>query len=221
MSAKLELISFKLCPFVQRAIVTLNEKGIDFDINYIDVYNPPEWFKEISPLGQVPILRVGDEVLFESSVIQEYVDEATAPSMHPSDILTKAQNRAWMSFGGDINGLMYQINQAKDKDAFNEKLADIKAKLAKLEAVHSGKDFFNGTKFNLIDAAFAPLFMRLQLLSELCGLSFFEGLPNMQIWSNALNAKDSVKNSVVPEFPKMFKGMLMHFDGHIATLLSK
>ncbi|HHT00269.1 MAG TPA: glutathione S-transferase family protein, partial [Thiomicrospira sp.] len=63
MSAKLDLISFKLCPFVQRAVIVLKKKNIDFDITYIDLNNPPEWFKELSPLGQVPVLKVGNDVL--------------------------------------------------------------------------------------------------------------------------------------------------------------
>ncbi len=219
MSLNLELISFKLCPFVQRAVVTLKEKGIDFDITYIDLNNPPEWFKEISPLGQVPVLRVGDEVLFESSVIQEYVDEVTPPSLHPSDVLLKAKNRSWMSFGGEINGLLYQINQAKDQASFDEKFNGIKDKLAKLEEVHSGESFFNGKTFNLIDAAYAPALMRLDFLADYCGLNFYEGLPKVAGWAKALSEKESVQQSVVEAFPTMFKGMLKHFDGYIATLL--
>jgi glutathione S-transferase len=53
---KPKLISFKLCPYVQKAILTLLHKGIDFDIEYIDLMDPPEWFKEISPLGKVLVL---------------------------------------------------------------------------------------------------------------------------------------------------------------------
>ena len=94
MSQKLELISFKLCPFVQRAVIVLKHKNIDFDITYIDLNDQPDWFKAISPLGQVPLLKVGGEVLFESTVIQEYVDEVTPPSIQPADPLVKAKNRA-------------------------------------------------------------------------------------------------------------------------------
>lgn len=55
---KLTLISFPTCPFVQRAVIALNEKGVDFDVIYIDLANKPEWFLEISPLGKVPVLKV-------------------------------------------------------------------------------------------------------------------------------------------------------------------
>ncbi len=73
----IELISFNLCPFVQRSVITLNKKGIDYKITYIDLADKPDWFLALSPLGKVPVLKHGDEVLFESAVINEYLDEIT------------------------------------------------------------------------------------------------------------------------------------------------
>ena len=63
---KPKLISFKLCPYVQKAVLTLLTKHIDFDIEYIDLENPPQWFSDISPLGKVPVLKVGDQALVGS-----------------------------------------------------------------------------------------------------------------------------------------------------------
>ena len=77
---KLKLISFTLCPYVQRAMIVLNEKNIPFDIEYIDLSEPPPWFYDISPLEKVPVLLVNDEPLFESMVICEYLDEITGIS---------------------------------------------------------------------------------------------------------------------------------------------
>jgi len=100
---KLELISFKICPFVQRSLIILLEKNIPFDIIYIDINNPPSWFVEISPFGKVPVLRTNGEVLFESAVINEYIDEISPPSLHPQDPLEKAQHRGWIEFGSSLN----------------------------------------------------------------------------------------------------------------------
>lgn len=102
MSQSLELISFKLCPFVQRAVIVLKEKNIDFTLTYIDVYHPPEWFKAISPFGKVPLLKVNDAVLFESAVIMEYLDEAYPPQLHPDDLIAKAQQRGWMEMSSEL-----------------------------------------------------------------------------------------------------------------------
>lgn len=213
MSEKMELISFKLCPFVQRAVIALKSKNVDFDVTYIDLSNPPEWFKEISPLGQVPVLKVGDEVLFESSVIQEYVDEVTPPSLHPTDPLLKAKNRAWIAFGGELNMDIYKMVNAKAEEGFNEIVEGMCNKLTRLEGAHSGEAFFNGADFALIDAAFAPFFMRLELIIGASGMNFLADMPKMQKWSENLLAQECVKESVVPELPKMYVGMFSNIEG--------
>lgn len=213
MSEKMELISFKLCPFVQRAVIVLKNKNVDFDITYIDLSNPPEWFKEISPLGQVPVLKVGDDVLFESSVIQEYVDEVTPPSLHPADTLLKAKNRAWIAFGGELNMDLFKMVNAKAEEGFNEIVTGMCNKLARLEAAHSGDAFFNGEDFALIDAAFAPFFMRLDLIAGASGMNFLAEMPKMRKWSEHLLTQPCVKDSVVPELPKMYVGMFSNIEG--------
>ncbi|WEJ61601.1 glutathione S-transferase family protein [Thiomicrorhabdus lithotrophica] len=220
MSDKLELISFKLCPFVQRAVIVLKKKAVDFDITYIDLNNPPEWFKDVSPLGQVPVLKVGDDVLFESSVIQEYVDEITPPSLQPVNPLVKAKNRAWISFGGDILMALHPMVTNKDEAVFNEKRTFILQKLKQLEAVHSGDRFFNGSDFNMIDAAYAPMFMRMEFVKNLTNIDLLADTPKLAKWSENLLALECVKQSVVPELPTMYKGMVKHMDGHLASLLT-
>lgn len=57
-SVKPVLVSFKLCPFVFRAMATKFYKKLDVDVLYIDLNNKPDWFKQMSPLGKVPILKV-------------------------------------------------------------------------------------------------------------------------------------------------------------------
>ncbi|GKT12309.1 MAG: glutathione S-transferase [Thiomicrorhabdus sp.] len=219
-SKKLELISFKLCPFVQRAIIVLKNKQVDFDITYIDLANPPEWFKELSPLGQVPLLKVGDEVLFESSVIQEYVDEVTPPSLQPLDPLVKAKNRAWVSFGGDILMAMHGMVMAKDQASAEEKQTLIEQKLLQLEAEHSGLDYFNGKTFNMIDAAYAPMLMRMSFIKIYTGIDLLDKTPKLAVWSKALLVQPCVEGSVPPGLTKMYRGMIQHMDGYLATLLT-
>ena len=91
----LELVSFNVCSFVQRSIITLNHKNCDYTITFIDLSDPPDWFLEISPLGRVPLLKVDDtEMLFESAVINEFIDDITPGTLKPSDPLTLAKNRA-------------------------------------------------------------------------------------------------------------------------------
>jgi glutathione S-transferase len=219
---KLKLISFKLCPYVQRTVITLLAKGVPYEIEYIDLNNPPAWFKVLSPLGKVPVMQVNDDqVLFESSVIQEYVDEITPPSLHPDDLLLKAQNRAWIAFGGELMGMngLHGIVHEKDQQACDTIVSSIRSLLERLEQVHSGQRFFNGEQFNLIDAAYAPMLMRFELLKSHCQLDVLEGLPKLQAWQRELMTIEAVQNSVVPELPQLYRGMISHYDGVMAKRL--
>ena len=88
MQPAFSLISHHLCPYVQRAAIALAERGIPFERTYIDLAAKPDWFKAISPLGKVPVLRVGDAAgnqtnIFESAVILEYLEETSPSPLHP------------------------------------------------------------------------------------------------------------------------------------------
>lgn len=204
----LELVSFKLCPFVQRAVIALEEKQVPYKITYIDIMDPPEWFKEISPLGKVPLLKVGDEVLFESAVISEYIDETSEGSLHPEDALQRAKHRGWVEFASSCLETIYTLNTTEDQTVFDEAVETMKARLAKVETILGDGPFFSGSNFSLVDAAFAPLMMRLNLLNTLCGIETINHLPKVTAWSDALLARESVEKSVVEEFPMIFQGML-------------
>ncbi len=206
----LELISFKLCPFVQRAVIALKEKEAAFDITYIDLMDPPEWFKEISPLGKVPLLKVDGEVLFESAVISEYIDETTEGILHPQDPLQRARHRGWIEFASSCLEVIYTINTTESEETYDESLQTMRERLARIEetAVDESGPLFSGEAFSLVDAAFAPLFMRLDLLRKLVDFDALQGLPKVAAWSEALLQRSSVQQSVVEEFPMMFRGML-------------
>ena len=78
--SSLTLVSHHLCPYVQRAAIALGEKGVAFERIAIDLAAKPDWFRAISPLGKVPLLRVArpgqdEAVLFESAVICEFIEE--------------------------------------------------------------------------------------------------------------------------------------------------
>lgn len=215
---KPELISFKLCPFVQRSVIILIEKGIDFDITYIDLKMPPDWFLDISPFGKVPVLRCGDTVLFESAVINEYLDETHPPSLHPSEPLLRAQNRACIEFGSNLNLDIHGIITAKNKDEFDERCKKVQTELARVESKISDGPYYNGDAFSLVDVAYAPVLMRLSLLKELYHLDLLTELPKMQAWSKVLAKRESVQRSVVPEFPRLFQTSIEGGEGYINSL---
>ena len=204
----LELVSFKLCPYVQRAVIALKEKQLPYTITYIDIMDPPDWFKEISPLGKVPLLKVDNEVLFESAVISEYINETTSGSLHPDDALIRAKHRGWIEVASSCLETIYTLNTTDDQEAFDEAVETMKSRLEKIESILSAGPLFSGEKFSLVDAAFAPLFMRLNLLNNLAGISTLDGLSRVSAWSNQLLQRETVQKSVVEEFPMIYRGML-------------
>lgn len=213
----LELISFKLCPFVQRSVITLLHKNIPFDITYIDLAEPPAWFLEISPFGKVPALRVdGETVLFESAIINEFIDEVTPGAMSPEDALLRAKNRGWIQFGEQCIVDQYQLTTAKDEATWDEVLDRAHRNLAKVEAQLGEGPYFNGAALSLVDAAFAPLFMRYALLREHADLMPEDEFPRLRAWSDALLALPEVRKSVVEDFPELL-GEYLHQHGDYAA----
>src|SRR3989442_11130503 len=83
--AKYRLVSFKTCPWVQRAAIVLREKKVDFEFRHIDPHDPPHWFLPFSPHRKVPVLPIHHRVsLFESNAIAEDLPETVAPRLHPA-----------------------------------------------------------------------------------------------------------------------------------------
>ena len=212
----LELISFKICPFVQRAVITLLEKNIDFDINYIDLKHPPDWFLEISPFGKVPLLRVDGKVLYESAVIVEYLDEISPPSLHPSDPLLKAENRAWIEFGSNLNVEQYGMLIALDQTAYEEKYQAVRKDLQRLEQQLGEGPYFNGAQFALVDAAYAPPLMRFNVIERYYDFKLLNDCPKLRNWQQTLLNRESVKQSVVPEFETLFTDAIRDAGGYAA-----
>ncbi len=203
MASKYLLCSFVTCPWVQRAAIVLQEKKVAYDINYIDPDNRPDWFRAISPHAKVPVLQIdGKTALFESNAIAEYLDETTAPKLHPEDPITRARNRAWTdyvtTFASAVTGALY----ADSEEDFNAKTAKIPAVFAKLDEALAlrGNDgpFFNGPKLSLVDAAYAPFLQRYTFMNRLKDVGIIEKYPRLAAWRDALLASPAVKASTVP-----------------------
>src|SRR5438477_4741416 len=151
----LKLISHKLCPYVQRAVIALTEKGVAFTRIDIDLANKPDWFLKISPLGKTPVLVVGDRAIFESAVILEYLEETQANPLHPATPLGRAEHRAWIEFGSAILNDIASLYAAPDAGALGAKASALRAKFERLEGRLAGP-WFDGVRFSLVDAVFGP-----------------------------------------------------------------
>jgi len=216
----IELVSFKLCPYVQRSVITLLEKNIDFKTTYIDLNEPPQWFLDLSPFGKVPLLRIADTALFESAVINEYLDEITPPSLHPSDPLLKAQNRSWIEFASDLSGNFYRFMMAKDEATGTQLIEELRRKFKQLEQQLQYAPYFNGQIFSLIDCAFAPLFKHISTIDKNYPLALFSDYPKIDAWRSALESRPAVQSSVVDDYEALFSDYIRNSDSHIAQFFN-
>jgi glutathione S-transferase len=195
-------------------VVTLNEKKVAFDIDYIDLQNKPAWFLELSPTAKVPTLEVTTDdgervVLFESVVINEYLDEATEGQMLPEEPLARARARAWIEYSNAVLSDVFALTSAKDHASLAGVQAKLASKLDRLEAEIGEGPFFLGSAISLVDAAFVPALQRLFWSNDLhAGLGIFANRPKMKRWWEALAARDSVKDSAVSDLRTQFEQMV-------------
>ena len=157
----------------------------------------------------MPLLEVGKNVLFESAVINEYIDETTPlPRLHPEDPLRRAQNRGWIEIGSALLVDGYNLQSATDEASAREASAAVRAKLGMLER-EVVLPFFNGAELSLVDAALAPALQRLLCCEEIePSLALFEGLPKIRSWRDGLLDRDSVKKSTIPTIRQLYREYL-------------
>lgn len=204
-----KLISFNLCPFVQRSVITLEEKKAAYEINYIDLNDKPDWFLKISPFGKVPVLDVEGKNIFESAVINEFIDETTPPSLLPKDPLEKAYQRAWIEFSSGLVVDQYLLTVAQTEDEAFAKAASISDKLKRFEEQIRTGPLFGGDSFSLVDAATAPALQRIEWCQQIVpDLDCFKDVPKCEVWKDALLAREAVKKSTIPEIHDVFKEYL-------------
>lgn len=209
MSASLVLASHALCPYVQRAAIVLAEKDVPFERRDIDLANKPDWFLKVSPLGKTPVLLVGDESIFESAVICEYLEETALPRLHPANALHRAQHRSWMEFGSALLNLIGAFYNAADEPALVARAAEIRARLAQIEVALGKGPYFAGESFSIVDAVFGPVFRYFDVFDAIDDFGFWDGLPNVQRWRRALATRPSVAGAVRTDYRDLLGGFLL------------
>jgi len=217
---KLHIISHKLCPYVQRSIVVLLEKGIIYERTDIDLNKKPNWFLSMSPMGKVPALQVNqNKVLFESAVICEYIDEITPNSLHPDDPFEKAHHRSWIEFGSETLNSISKLYNAKDKDTFEVYSREIQKKIQLLEQQVKGETFFSGDKLQIIDATYGPIFRYFDVFEKIIDLTIFANVPKVENWRKHLTENTSIKNAVSLDYHDLLLQFLKNRKSYISQFV--
>jgi len=213
------LVSFVICPFVQRSVITFKTKNTPFDLIHIDLSSPPEWFTELVPTAKVPALLFNDDVLFESAVINEFIDENDGQRLQEKSHWERAQERAWINYVDELIFDQYAMLIASNEKDYETEKDKFISKLLVL-GKKTGKHYFSNDSFGLLDAAAAPVFTRLMLTPSIYDELKLKCNEQSDLinWIENLIQLKAVKESVVDDFDKQF---FSYFDKLNSYIISR
>lgn len=217
---KLKLISHPLCPYVQRAVIALEEKGAHYERIDIDLADKPAWFRAVSPLGKTPVLLADGQPVFESSVICDYLDDTLAPRLHPEDALARARHRGWIEYASSVLSTIGGLYSAAEDSAFEAALGLLRERFAFLETVLEEGPYFGGPGFSLVDAAFGPVFRYLDLFDAHGVRCVSDELHKVTAWRRTLAARPSVAGAVASDYQERLHAFILRRGGALARILS-
>jgi glutathione S-transferase len=224
---RLTLVSHHLCPYVQRAAIALAEKSVPFERIAIDLADKPAWFRALSPLGKVPLLKVerpGEEpvVIFESAVILEFLEETQPKPLHPADRYLRARHRAFIEFGSATLNAIARLYSAAAEEAFKAEAANLAAMFGRVEdeLATNGDEgpWFAGREFSLVDAVFGPIFRYFDIFDSIAKTGVFAEKPRVVAWRTALGDRPSISSAVAPDYPERLMEFLRARDSHLGAL---
>jgi RNA polymerase-associated protein len=148
-------------PFSHRCRIVLYEKGMDFQVIDVDLYNKPEDIAVINPYNRVPVLVDRDLILYDSNIINEYIDERFPhPQLMPPDPIMRARARQLLH---TVENELFSHIEALEKNArtADKSRAHLRDRLTELTAIFAKQKYMLGEEFSMLDVAIAPLLWRL------------------------------------------------------------
>lgn len=196
----IQLYSSAVCPFAQRTRILLNEKGLDYQTHEIDLNDKPDGFLSISPHGKVPVLVcVGDRV-WESSIINEYLEEVfPAPPMMPNTPQLRALARIWIDFANSrFTSAFYKLLLAQTPEAQADWRDEMLRHLQFIEQqglreLSEEGPYWLGDRFSLLDITYYPWFERWAVLEHYRGLSIPDSCIRLKTWWQAVGDRPAVQ----------------------------
>ena len=178
--------------------MVLHEKGVPFETYEVDLENKSEEFLSVSPTGKVPVVVADGDSLYESNVVNQYLDEVfESPKLLPEDPKQRAYARIWMASADDsFFPAVFVASVGRERGFSEESIAEalkkLKSALAALQArLGEGREYLaNG--FSLADIAHAGNFVRLHELAE-GGEIELADYPNVVAWMERIEARESFK----------------------------
>jgi len=205
----IKIISFKICPFVQRVTAALEAKKIPYEIEYISLSDKPQWFLDISPNGQVPLLVTETgTALIESDAIIEYIEDEFGPLEQGVTNEQRALDRAWSYLGSKHYLAQCGTMRSSDKATLTEKVANLAKAFAKVEKQVAGP-FFKGEQLSNVDMAWLPLLHRAHIIKAHTCFDMLDGFAKVQAWQQQLMETGLVEKTVAEDFEAAFTGFYL------------
>jgi RNA polymerase-associated protein len=159
------LYSGNSCPFSHRCRIVLHEKGMDFEIKNIDLQEKQDEIAAMNPYSQVPILVERDLTLYESNIINEYIDERFPhPQLMPADPVMRARARLFLfNIEQDLFSHLGDVRSSNQKTADKARMV-IRDNLSQIAPIFAKQKFMLGDEYSMLDVAVAPLLWRLDFL---------------------------------------------------------
>lgn len=198
--ADITIYSSVACPYAHRSRLALLEKGVEFELIEIDLQNKPAGFTDISPYGKVPAITHQGKQVWESAIINEYLEEAFPnPPLLPSNPLDKAQARIWIDFANTrLVPAFSNLLRSPDIEKQAEARQELYNHLEFVENQALGKlsgdgSYWFGENISLVDLSFYPWFERLPALEHYRGFKLPSQFTRLQRWQDAVSQRETVQ----------------------------
>ncbi|HJL79575.1 MAG: glutathione S-transferase family protein [Gammaproteobacteria bacterium] len=201
----IKIYSSARCPYAQRTRMLMIEKELSFELIEVDLRNKPDWFLSISPYGKVPVVVDDGETIYESAIINEYLDEKyeDIPLM-PKEPFERAEARIWMDY---CTNKYLVLSRKLLTDNGNDELQSQNKEKLKQAMIYMEKECFEknesgafwlGENISLVDLHYAPFFERFSAFKELFGVEWPEECLKIKGWWKEMQERDSYKMTVLP-----------------------
>lgn len=201
----IKVVSFKICPFVQRITALLEAKGMAYEIEYISLQDKPQWFLDISPNAQVPLLVTeSGTALFESDAIAEYIDDIQTPLNKNLSAEQRALERAWIYQATKHYLTQCSTMRSTTAESLIERSNKLNKAFERVEKALGDTTFFNGETVGNVDMAWLPLLHRAAIIENKSCHDFLKNYPKTKAWQKSLLATGLADKSVAEDFTEVF-----------------
>ncbi len=197
----MKLYDYPDCPFAQKVRVVLAEKELEYETVFVDLrtgaHRQDAEFLKLNPYGKVPVLIDEDVVVYDSTIINEYLeDEYPIPALMPEDSGARARVRtledycdnSFLPSAGFVQAELSKPVEEQDAERLARYRNELVRGLKRLEVFLGGREYLAG-EFSLADVAFVPAVLILPRL----GVEIDPALRGVTAWIARLRQRPSVQ----------------------------